>query len=215
MVFDKKYFIKKKVYNNKIIKRDNIVIPVKISSNYKTYYILIPSEWTCTIFKSRITKMYILYFLNSFYFYKTTLPLTQVTIRYDFNLNVLSFSNYKISSNLNLWVKNTNSIISLFTMFFFSKIKFKGKGYYIYKNKRNTITPQFGYSHRIYMYSYFNIVKFLTKTKVLIFGFLKKDILITAHNIKSKRPINIFTGRGVRFASQVIYKKTGKVSSYR
>jgi hypothetical protein len=26
---------------------------------------------------------------------------------------------------------------------------------------------------------------------------------------------NIFTGRGVRFARQIIYKKTGKVSSYR
>jgi len=29
------------------------------------------------------------------------------------------------------------------------------------------------------------------------------------------RPINIFTGRGVRFAKQIIYKKAGKVSSYR
>jgi amino acid transporter len=27
--------------------------------------------------------------------------------------------------------------------------------------------------------------------------------------------INVFTGRGVRFARQVIYKKTGKVSTYR
>jgi hypothetical protein len=29
------------------------------------------------------------------------------------------------------------------------------------------------------------------------------------------RPINIFTGRGVRFSRQIIYKKVGKVSSYR
>jgi hypothetical protein len=33
--------------------------------------------------------------------------------------------------------------------------------------------------------------------------------------IKSMRPINIFTGRGVRFSRQIIYKKVGKVSSYR
>jgi len=48
-----------------------------------------------------------------------------------------------------------------------------------------------------------------------MFGFIKQDIAYAAHNLKSKRHINIFTGRGVRFAKQVIYKKTGKVSSYR
>ena len=40
-------------------------------------------------------------------------------------------------------------------------------------------------------------------------------MLKTALRLKSKRPVNIFTGRGVRFAIQIIYKKTGKVSSYR
>ena len=33
--------------------------------------------------------------------------------------------------------------------------------------------------------------------------------------IKKKRPINIYTGRGVRFSKQQIYKKIGKVSTYR
>lgn len=113
------------------------------------------------------------------------------------------------------WIKTLNLIITFFTTFYFLKIKFKGKGYYIYKNRRNTIAPQFGYSHRIYVYSYFNIVRFLTKTKVLIFGFSKKDILSASYNLKSKRPINIFTGRGVRFSKQIVYKKTGKVSMYR
>ena len=94
-------------------------------------------------------------------------------------------------------------------------MKFKGKGYYIYKNYRNTIAPQFGYYHRIYIYSFFTTVKFLSKTKLMIFGLIKKDILLTAHTLKTKRPINIFTGRGVRFARQRIYKKTGKISSYR
>jgi len=98
---------------------------------------------------------------------------------------------------------------------FFKKLKFRGKGYYIYKNRRNTITPQFGYAHRIYVYSYFNIVRFLSKIKVFIFGLLKADVILASSEIRSKRPINIFTGRGVRFSRQVIYKKVGKVSSYR
>jgi ribosomal protein L6P/L9E len=112
-------------------------------------------------------------------------------------------------------VKKVNNTLYLFSSFIFNKLKFKGKGYYIYKNIRNTIAPQFGYYHRIYIYSYFNKVRFLSKTKVLLFGLTKEDVLHSSYGIKKKRPVNIFTGRGVRFAHQIIYKKTGKVSSYR
>lgn len=48
-----------------------------------------------------------------------------------------------------------------------------------------------------------------------MFGVSKSDILLGSSNLKSSKPINIFTGRGVRFSKQIIYKKTGKVSSYR
>lgn len=98
---------------------------------------------------------------------------------------------------------------------FYVKLKFKGKGYYLYKNKRGTITPQFGYSHRLYTYSFFVRVKFLSKTSVILFGFIKEDLKKVGFMIKNMRPINIFTGRGVRFNKQIIYKKVGKVSSYR
>jgi len=97
----------------------------------------------------------------------------------------------------------------------FLKLKFKGKGYYIYKNRRNTITPQFGYAHRIYIYAYFVTVKFLSKTSIFLFGFSKKDLFDIAYKIKAMRPINIFTGRGVRFSREIVYRKQGKVSSYR
>ena len=107
------------------------------------------------------------------------------------------------------------TILHSFSKLFFQKLKFKGKGYYIYKNIRNTITPQFGHAHRIYLYSFYVSVKFLTKTTVFLFGSSKRDILTTARSIYSAKPINVFTGRGVRFSRQIVYKKTGKVSSYR
>ena len=96
-----------------------------------------------------------------------------------------------------------------------SKLKFKGKGYYLYKNSRNTITPQFGYAHRIYKYNYIAAVKFLSKTKIFFFGMSKADLYSLTSSVKAMRPINVFTGRGVRFAKAIVYKKTGKVSSYR
>jgi len=108
-----------------------------------------------------------------------------------------------------------NDLVSSFSRVFFIKLKFKGKGYYLYKNARNTITPQFGYAHRIYKYNYTTSVKFLSKTKVFFFGGSKTDVFNSTNAVKDMRSINVFTGRGVRFAKTVIYKKTGKVSSYR
>lgn len=103
----------------------------------------------------------------------------------------------------------------LFTKPFFVKIRFRGKGYYMYKNSRQTIAPQFGYAHRVYIYAQANSVKFLSKTKILLFGLSKSEILKTAYSLSTVKPINIFTGRGVRFARQIVYRKVGKVSSYR
>ena len=154
--------------------------------------------------------------MSSTYYYHVAIgKLKTLNFFIDKNIRILYFMNYKLSMHKNIWLKEMSHTLFLFTSFFFLKIKFRGKGYYLYKNKRNTITPQFCYYHRIYIYSFFNYVKFLTKTKILIFGFVKNDILTNAYNLKKKRPINIFTGKGVRFAKQVIYKKTGKVSAYR
>jgi hypothetical protein len=125
----------------------------------------------------------------------------------------LTFTRFNCS--LFVFLSNIRQLMLILSVPFFKKLKFRGKGYYIYKNRRNTITPQFGYAHRIYVYSYFNIVRFLSKVKVFIFGLLKADVILASGEVRSKRPINIFTGRGVRFSRQVVYKKVGKVSSYR
>ena len=85
----------------------------------------------------------------------------------------------------------------------------------MFKVRRNTITFQFGYSHRLYLYSYFTSIIFLSKTIILVFGLLKQDILGISYSIKNIKRINIYTGRGIRFSKQIIYKKAGKVSSYR
>lgn len=185
------------------------------TSLLKTYLILIPINWLCFVLLNKSIGCYLIKLYSGSYYYQLSIPSKLTKLFYDIECNSIYFHNYNLASNLSLWLKELHFILYYFTSFLFYKIKFKGKGYYIYKNKRNTITPQFGYSHRIYVYSYFNIVKFLTKTKILLFGFSKKDLVSTSNLLKSKRPINIFTGRGVRFSKQIVYKKTGKVSMYR
>jgi ribosomal protein L6P/L9E len=65
------------------------------------------------------------------------------------------------------------------------------------------------------LYAAYVAVQFQSKTHIFLFGLLKSDLIYVTLFLKNMRPISIFTGRGVRFSSQVIYKKVGKVSSYR
>lgn len=187
----------------------------KYPTQYKILLFYYPSNWVLYAMENHSRRLICFKLYSGSYYYQFAIKTSHINLCIDSESSVIYFFFYKIGLHLGTYVKNVNQLILLLTTFIFFKIKFRGKGYYLYKSIRSTITPQFGYSHRIYLYNFFNIVKFLTKTKILIFGFSKKDVLYSAYNLKKKRSINIFTGRGVRFAKQIIYKKTGKVSMYR
>ncbi len=135
--------------------------------------------------------------------------------RYDQKTSVFFFFSSYNNNFINLFWTNFKNIFYSFSRIFFKKLKFKGKGYYIYKNKRNTVAMQFGYSHIKRLFFFYTYVKFLSKTSIIIFGLSKIKINKAAFHLRSVRPINIFTGKGVRFTRQIIYRKTGKISSYR
>ena len=114
-----------------------------------------------------------------------------------------------------LYINLIQNIIDKFKKIKFKKIKFEGKGYYLYKNFRNTIAPKFGFAHRLYNYNYNIWIKVLSKTKLLFFNYNKEDLNNVSHSLRLLRPRNVFTGRGVRFARSERLKKRGKVSSFR
>lgn len=178
-------------------------------------HLLVPYPWNLVIIRLTCNKSQLFYLFSSFYKFKFYIPIYTSDMEYNQTLGVFYFTPLVFSRFVSIFIANLKYLLSIFSFPAFNKLKFRGKGYYIYKNVRNTIAPQFGYAHRIYIYSSFLSVKFLSKVKVFIFGFLKSDVLKTSFLLKSKRPINIFTGRGVRFSRQIIYKKTGKVSAYR
>jgi len=205
--------LNRKNYINKKNRRYKWTIKHYAQLHYHNYLITFPKTWSFLILLKNNYRL--LYGYGTVYYFTFPIPKHILNIVYDknsstFNLNTI----YVNTFNVPYW----NYLTQIFNILhnpYFYKLKFKGKGYYIYKNKRNTITPQFGFAHRIYKYTFFVSVRFRTKTSILIFGLLLHDLHIARHSIKSMRPINIFTGRGVRFNRQVIYKKVGKVSSYR
>jgi len=182
---------------------------------YRQHHVYIPPMWNFIIYTNKRTNALAAYIYSSVYFISLALPTANTTVVASPSTSTITITSLRPHNFLNVYFSGTLSVMSAFYRPLFTKIKFKGKGYYIYKNLRNTITPQFGYSHRLYVYAYFMSVKFLSKTSIFVFGFIKSDLSKLSHAIKAMRPINIFTGRGVRFAKQVVYKKAGKISSYR
>lgn len=149
------------------------------------------------------------------YFFFVPVPARSHFIRYDCSARALRFRLPFNLSSRGFYKLLLQRLIVCVIGVFFRKIRFRGKGYYTYKNKRNVIAPQFGYSHVVRTYNPGLSLKFLTKTSILMFGLNAGLINARARAFFELRPINIFTGKGVRFSRQVIYRKTGKISSYR
>lgn len=203
-------FNKKNIKFGKLLK-SSYSFPSPIS-NFR-----VPAPWKLSILRNKKTcsNQSILYLYSSTYYYNFALPSNLKTFTFDKNLQTLTFVHIATPYCYFSVLKAVQLLLNTFQKPFFLKIKFRGKGYYVYKNSRQTIAPQFGYAHRVYVYAQACSVKFLSKTKILLFGLSKKEVLSAGHAIRKVKPINIFTGRGIRFARQIIYKKTGKVSTYR
>jgi hypothetical protein len=182
---------------------------------YKSYTFIAPTGWDFIIIGDNTSLMKSAYIYSDTYYFSLSLPQSKYPPHVDANMKSISINLPYMSSFTPLYWRTFQRVFDAFNRPFFIKLRFKGKGYYIFKNKRQTITPQFGHSHRLYVYAYFVSVIFLSKTRILVFGLLHTDVIKASRSIKYMRPINIFTGRGVRFSKQVIYKKVGKVSSYR
>ncbi len=183
--------------------------------NKQNFRIYKPHNWDLLFLHNTSINVTNIVILSPNYYIKMPFPNLWQKLSFDANTSTLKLHTLYPNNSYRLFYTTLRNALKALYLPTILKIKFKGKGYYVYKNKRHTITPQFGYAHRLYLYSYFVSVKFLSKTSILLFGFSYQDLKLVGTGLKKMRPINIFTGRGVRFSKQIIYKKVGKVSSYR
>jgi ribosomal protein L6P/L9E len=156
-----------------------------------------------------------LFLFSDIYYFRLPVFSTLLQWEYMAGARAFSFRNHFISHFYRMYFHGISRLFSSFTKVFFLKLSIRGKGYYIYKDSRRTVTHQFGHSHRTYIPTCFVLVKFLTKKSVIIFGSSKKDVVKVGQRIRRSKYMNVFTGRGVRFNRQPVYRKTGKVSAYR
>jgi len=215
-------------YFKKLYKRANyncnlttktLAFPIfrKGSVSYVATSLYIPHGWNIVVLNSKNTRRAnkLLYIYSNLYYFK--IPVSSVSLLWGYSVTAssLCFSNKYTTTGHRTYFTRIKEIFYSFSRLFFQKLKIKGKGYYIYKNYRSTITHQFGHSHRWYIHAFFVTVRFLNKKTIFLFGSSKRDVFHIGHCIRKSKFYNIFTGRGVRFSKQIIYKKTGKVSTYR
>jgi hypothetical protein len=179
---------KKHKFNYKY-KNFNLNLKTSLFVNYNNLVIILPNSWKMILLKNSDKSKNIIYMYNNIYFFQFSSPLTKYFLSFDYNSSSLKFCTIYTNNFYKLYWNTLIDIFNSFNRPFFLKIGFRGKGYYIFKNKRQTITPQFGHAHRLYLYSYFASVRFLTKTSIFIFGLLKSDLVKIGQGIKIMRPI--------------------------
>lgn len=154
-------------------------------------------------------KNYIYIYNKIFYF----TIVTKFNINIEENTNSIIIENFDSRKKKELEKKIIGTFIKTWSVYFFQKIKFTGKGYKI-KKKKKSIKFFFGRSHLTTIF--FKKINIRRLTKYKLFFFTKKYETVKFINslINKIRKINIYTKRGLRFSRQKIYKKTGKKSSY-
>jgi hypothetical protein len=212
--FIKNFNNKKSIFKIRL-KKSSFLKKTRIGYKLFSNFLYLPTNWHFILLKKKNKNFRYLYIYSENYFFVLPFLNKFLLLKFDYQLNCFIFNFFFKNNFYFLFWNYFKLIFYSFSKIFFCKLKFKGKGYYIYKNARNTLALQFGYSHLLYLYSFFLNVKFLTKTSVLMFGINIKDIFFLSNTFFKIKPINIFTGKGIRFSKQIVYKKTGKISSYR
>lgn len=149
-------------------------------------------------------KLFIKLFLpdNTQYFY--IIGVSTLVIKYNF-----------IKNNVKLIQSSFNDLIFSINFLWHVKIKFNGKGFKVKRFKPKQSMKFYFYRSHLTVFVFKN-VKLIKrhKYKFLVFKSNKKLLKKMTKLLISIRPINIYTKRGLRASREVIFKRTGKKSSY-
>lgn len=175
-----------------------------------------PKQWKLLCFLKKPTRLLYFYMFSSLYFFSWSISNKVFSIIH-LNTSIISLriKSFVNSSVFSFFLFHFKKILYSFSIFFYRKLKFKGKGYYIYKAKRNCIAPQFGLSHRCYFF--FPTLRYLKLAKFVFLLFTKNFYHLSwiPFSFFYIRPVNIFTQKGVRFFKQVTISKEGYISGFR
>ena len=140
---------------------------------------------------------------------------TKNNLKTNKKLNTLEYKNTNLNKKFFILNNSIYNFLEKINNYYFSKIKFKGKGYKIgFYKKIKIINFYFGKSHKsILIYNNLKIKK-ISKYKFIL---LKNSLNILkkiSYKIIKIKKINEYTNRGLRSSRQIIIKRKGKKGSF-
>ena len=146
---------------------------------------------------------------------KINLNLIKCNLLLDKFSNSLVISQKEIYLDNNKISKNIFNFLKSWDIFFFLKVKFKGKGFRIkFLKKLKLVKFFFGRSHKTFILFRLVLLKKINKYKFILKGLKKSKLIENAKKIVNIKPINYYTLRGLRKSRQIIFKRKGKKGTY-
>lgn len=174
----------------------------------------LPPYINVIIFKQKNNNLNI-YLYNKLYFIYLNNLNNKNYYKYDNETNSLTIIKLLPNKNMFYMINFLNQFLKSLNIYFFFKIKFKGKGYRIRFYKKNKIVKfYFGKSHITFFFFKKLILKKISKYKFILKSPNQFNLKNTALKISRIKPINVYTLRGLRIARQKIFKRKGKKGSY-
>lgn len=137
-------------------------------------------------------------------------------IVYNSTTNIVTIEYKNSLKYKNIFESFLKNLFFSIQFYFLKKIKFKGKSYKIEKVNKKKYIYEFNFGHSIFTCSIFKNVKIkqIQKVKLFLWSVNNLKLIKNATNIRTLRPWNKYSQRGLRLGKQLIYKKTGKKSTF-
>jgi len=141
-------------------------------ANYQPldYFMIAPAMLSTSLARITTHGGIVAVYHSRHYFLLAPLPIFFTNPAFNAGIGTVSAHTSHYLNFFKLYKLHQSLVQALFETFILRRIKFRGKGYYIYRNKRNTVAFKFGFAHRVYCFGFRFTLKTMSKTCILLFG---------------------------------------------
>lgn len=181
----------------------------------KYFIINIPFFIKIIIWKNRNSGIVNFYLYNSKKKFSLPLNLNKSSCFFDRWSNSIILDKKKINLKTIKINKYFNKILKSWEIYFFEKIKFKGKGFRIkFFKKIKLVKFYFGKSHKTFLFFKKIKIKKINKYKFILKSLNPSNLNSNSSKVLKIRKLNIYTLRGLRKSKQIVFKRKGKKGTY-
>lgn len=173
-----------------------------------------PAGWHYALYYNSITTSCVFYCFSLFYRFLTCYtpaPRALFFAAGSANVQFFLLSGTRWGGLWYYWVR----LYWQYTLFYYTvTLRFRSKYFFIERYAANCFIWWLGYSHVICIYNPQIYFYFLNKHTIIFYSRNQIYLKAVLRQYRALKPLNSYTLRGLRFAKDKIYKRTGKIKRY-